>query len=306
MKSIIVAAVLLLLGAGCLAPVVQAKEAVKTITQPISKDGIGALGRIEPRSRVITLSHDAGPEGARIEKLTVAEGQLVKQGEVIAIFSDYNRKQAKLDSVRAKIPMLEAKIKAETANKNFYADELKRVNQLLKSSAVSKVRQEEAQKNSLQSTSMVDSLRAELISVQADVNLTEQELKQSQVTAPMDGTILKIHAWQGERVNDKGVVEIADLTKMDVVAEIYERDMPRIKVGQQAEIKIAGFPDVVKGEVRELGFQVMKNDMNGTDPLADRDNRVVEVRITLDPAMPEELAKKLSHLIFMQVDVRLL
>uniref|UniRef100_UPI00374DB641 hypothetical protein n=1 Tax=Nitrosomonas sp. TaxID=42353 RepID=UPI00374DB641 len=35
-----------------------------------------------------------------------------------------------------------------------------------------------------------------------------------------------------------------------------------------------------RAQVRELGFLVRKNDLNDTDPLADRDNRIIEVRIT--------------------------
>lgn len=39
-------------------------------TYPInSSQGIGALGHIEPRSRVISVSHNAGPEGARVKQL---------------------------------------------------------------------------------------------------------------------------------------------------------------------------------------------------------------------------------------------
>ena len=132
--------------------------------------------------------------------------------------------------------------------------------------------------------------------------LAERELEQSTLVSPIDGTILKIKAWPGERVTDNGVVEIANLTQIDVVAEIYERDMPRVKIGQKAEIKVPGMQETFGGTVRELGYVVRKNDMNDTDPLADRDNRVVEVRITLDPGKEEIL----KHLIYMQVDVRLL
>jgi HlyD family secretion protein len=46
---------------------------------------------------------------------------------------------------------------------------------------------------------------------------------------------------------------------------------------------------------------VRKNDINDTDPLADRDNRTVEVRISI----AGEKAELLKHLIYIQVNVRI-
>lgn len=266
-----------------------------------SEGQVGALGRIEPRSRVVRVSHDAGPEGARIGELKVAEGDRVEAGAVIAVFSDYPRKQAKAEAATARIAMLEAKLKAEESNASFFAKEFERYRVLAKTQAVSVARKDQAERDYRQSQAQVTSLKAELASSQAEAKLANEEFSQSQLVAPLAGTIVKIHAWPGERVGDAGVVEMADLTQLDVVAEIYERDMPRVRVGQQAVIKVPGFEESFSGEVRELGFQVRKNDVNDTDPLADRDNRVVEVRITLPPAE----AEKLKHLIYLQVDVRL-
>ena len=275
-------------------------EAVPVASQQTS--AIGALGRIEPRSRVIQLSHDAGPEGARIEQIFVEEGQRVTKGQEIAVFSDLPRNEAQLVSARTRIGVIEANIRAEEANQVFYDKDYARAAKLAKSDAIARSGLEEAEKNRQQTLSRLDSLRAELESAKADIMIAERELEQSRIISPIDGTILKIMSRIGERVSDQGIVRLADLSQMDVVAEIYERDMPRVKPGQKAEIRVPGLDQVFTGEVRELGFLVEKNDLNDTDPLADRDNRVVEVRITLDA----EAAQALTHLIYMQVDVRIL
>ena len=264
--------------------------------------GIGALGRIEPHSRVVDVSHDAGPEGARIAVLHVEEGSIIKKGDVIATFSDHERKQAKLQAANARVPMVEARIKAERANEQFFLRDYKRMSELVKTSAVSKARFDDALRNYQQSQASVAALQAELASAKADAELAAKELLQSELLSPMDATVLKINAWPGERVGDSGVVQLADLREIDVVAEIYERDMPRVSMGQKAEIMVPGMKQRFSGTVRELGYMVRKNDLNDTDPLADRDNRVVEVRIGLDG----ETSQALKHLIFMQVDVRLL
>ena len=97
------------------------------------------------------------------------------------------------------------------------------------------------------------------------------------------------------------VLQIADLSQLDVVAEIYESDLSRIKVGQKAYINAQDFKKPYHAQVRELGFQVKKNDLNDTDPLADRDNRIIEVRLTLDPKAVEDL----QHQIYRQVHIRI-
>tara|TARA_R110002073_G_scaffold136621_3_gene285203 strand:+ start:4417 stop:4680 length:264 start_codon:yes stop_codon:yes gene_type:complete len=60
-----------------------------------------------------------------------------------------------------------------------------------------------------------------------------------------------------------------------VVAEIYESDLSKEKVGQKAYINASGFKRIYNAQVRQLGFQVKKNDLNDTDPLADKDNRII-------------------------------
>lgn len=95
---------------------------------------------------------------------------------------------------------------------------------------------------------------------------------------------------------------MADLSQLDVVAEVYEADFPKVHVGQTAEIRLVGFPASYAAKVREFGFQVRKNDLNDTDPLADKDNRIIEVRLTLE----KQAVTDLQHQIYRQVQVRIL
>ncbi|WP_371381149.1 HlyD family efflux transporter periplasmic adaptor subunit [Sporomusa aerivorans] len=262
--------------------------------------GIGALGRVEPRSRVVVVSYDG--DGARVEEILVKEGQAVRKEDVIAVFSDFDRRQAKYASAMAKVRLIAAKIQAEQSTESYLLSEYKRMNELWKVGAISQSRFDEAERNLHQSQATVAALRAEMASGSADLDFSQKELSQGKLLSPLDGTILAVKARPGELVGSSGVVEIADLTRLDVVAEVYERDITRVKIGQKAEVKVAGLREPFIGEVRDIGFLIRKNDINDTDPLADKDNRVVEVRITLDSAAIESL----RHLIYMQVDVRLI
>ncbi|MBN8543623.1 MAG: efflux RND transporter periplasmic adaptor subunit [Alphaproteobacteria bacterium] len=268
----------------------------------VTAEGVGALGRIEPRSRVIRLSHDAGPDGARVEVLHVEEGQDVKQGDIIVTFSDHGRKLAALETAKAQIDVIRGRISAQEAERNTASREAERYRKLAQTSAVSIARKEEAENRLNQAVANIRALNAELTATNSQVKLAEEEVKQTQVTAPIDGTILKIHTRQGERVGDNGVADIANLTQLDAVAEVYERDIARVKTGQEAEITIRGMDAPITGSVRELGFQVFKNDLNNTDPLANRDNRIIEVRITINAAD----VQLLRNMMYRQVDVRIL
>lgn len=283
-------------------PAAQAKQAVAAAITHTTNEGVGALGRLEPRSRVIRVSHDAGPEGARVETLHVKEGQEVAAGDVIVTFSDHGRKLAALETAKSQIGVIEGRISAQEAERRTANLEYERYRQLAKTSAVSIARKDEAENRFNQAQANIKALGAELAAAKSQVSLAEEEVKQTEIRAPIDGTILKIHTWPGERVGDKGVAEMANLTQLDAVAEVYERDIARVKEGQDVEILIRGIDQPLNGTVREIGFQVFKNDLNDTDPLANRDNRVIEVRITI----PEESAPALRNMIYRQVDVRIL
>ncbi len=274
----------------------------KVLDQARRLSGIGALGRVEPRSRVVAVSYDAAGDGARIDKILVEEGQAVRRGDVIAVFSDIDQRQAKYASALAKVQLIAAKIQAEQSTESYYKSEYKRMNELWKAGAISQSRFDEAGRNLRQSQATVVALNAEFASVSADSDFSQIELSRGKLLSPMAGTILAIKSRPGERVGSSGVVEMADLAQLDVVAEVYERDITRVKMGQKAEVKVAGLREPFIGEVRDIGFLVRKNDISNTDPLSDRDNRVVEVRIMLDSIAVEAL----RHLIYMQVDVRLI
>ncbi|CAA9892447.1 ABC transporter permease [Candidatus Methylobacter favarea] len=264
--------------------------------------GVGALGRIEPRTRVIRVSHNAGAEGANLEKLLFREGDQVKNQDVLALLADHNKRKADIEVVKANMQVLESKLAVEKIILAYNEKEYLRYKTLIKTAAASISLADQKHLIFQQSQATIAQLRAEIASARADRRVAEENLAKTVIKAPIAGTILKIHTWPGERITDKGLLEMADLSQLDVVAEIYEADFPRVHIGQTAEIRIIGFPAPYAAEVRELGFQVRKNDLNDTDPLADKDNRIIEVRLTLE----KQAVSDLQHQIYRQVQVRIL
>lgn len=273
-----------------------------TDRREVKSQGIGALGRIEPRSRVIKVSHNAGPEGAKVAQLFFQEADWVQSGVKLATLSDHARKVAEVEAAKARVDVLKAQRVVEQVAFTFNKKEHLRY-QSLKQKSVASVSLADSKRLAFeQSEANLKRLSAEIINAQSDQEVLEAELENTFIYAPISGTILKILTWPGERIRDNGLLELADLTQLDVVAEVYESDLLNVKRGQKAYINATGFQRIYNAEVRELGFQVKKNDLNDTDPLADRDNRIIEVRLTLEP----DAVNVLQHQIYRQVQVRIM
>ncbi|MFO0866684.1 MAG: efflux RND transporter periplasmic adaptor subunit [Gemmataceae bacterium] len=138
-------------------------------------------------------------------------------------------------------------------------------------------------------------------SLEQQKQIAERKLEHSILRAPIDGTILRIAAVPGELVGPpQPIVQMANVTQMAVVAEVYETDAGRVKAGRKAKITSRAWPDrTLSGVVESVGTIIARNRILDSDPTASVDRRVVEVRIKLDHADPA------SQLINHQVTVEI-
>lgn len=134
--------------------------------------------------------------------------------------------------------------------------------------------------------------QAEVDKAIASLRQAEEDLELTNVKAPSDGQIIKINAYPGEQVGDEGIVEFAQTSKMMVIAEVYESDIGKVKVGQVANItsETGAFAGEITGKVSHIGLKIGKQDVLSTDPAADVDSRVVEVKIYLDRETSNRIA----------------
>lgn len=132
--------------------------------------------------------------------------------------------------------------------------------------------------------------QVELEAAQAAVGKAQADLKLAYVRSPIASQILKIHTWPGELVSDKGIVELGQTAQMYVTAQVYETDINRVQLGQRATVKSDGIVGDLQGTVAEVGLQIGRKDVLGTDPVADADARVVEVKIRLTPESSQKVA----------------
>lgn len=284
------------------------------------KEPVGAMGWIEPKSRVLRVGSPSMIDGARVERLDVQEGDIVKKGQMIGVFSTYDKNKATYNSAKSNLLLAEAnleKVLAGTKKNDILSQ--KRVVESLKASeesaALEFARVERLYFEKMASKSQYDSAKAEKDSIEAqrksaeetlaslkivrpeDVSIAKAQIEVaksevavakagmdlSTIFAPIDGEILTIYARNAEAVGDMGVLDIASLDVMDVVAEVDENDILKISKGNKAEITIPGFTQQFKGVVRDIGGQIRKNTMMNFDSRQIVDTRIIEVRIELDP-----------------------
>ena len=129
----------------------------------------------------------------------------------------------------------------------------------------------------------VQTALAEVNAAQAAVKKAQADLDLAYVRSPRNGQILKIHSWDGEIVGNDGIVDLGQTAQMVAVAEVYETDVKRLKIGQKAVITSEAFIGEAIGQVKEIGLQIYKNKVLNTDPTAATDARIVEVKVLLDP-----------------------
>ncbi|PIG92259.1 ABC exporter membrane fusion protein [Gloeocapsopsis sp. IPPAS B-1203] len=143
----------------------------------------------------------------------------------------------------------------------------------------------------------VAAAQAEVDSAIVAVKQAQANLDLAYVRSPRDGQIINIHTWSGEIVGNDGIVDIGQTNQMYVVAEVYESDIQKVRLGQKVTITSSAFPEELQGKVEEIGLEIGKKDVLDTDPTANIDSRVVEVKVRLNP----EASQQVSGLTNLQV-----
>ena len=291
------------------------------VENPSTARRVYALGRLEPRGTVLRISAPSGNEGSRIERLLVEEGQDVQAGELLAILdvavrreSAVRESEARLHSAEAKLNQIRAGAKAGDisaqvalvdkmeAEIQMARKELERARQLIAQKVMTaenleqkELSFERAKLESQRARATLESLREvrdvdvqlqerEVAAAAAVLDRAREELEAAKVRSPITGRILKIHTRPGERVGDRGILQLGDVAHMQAVAEVFEGDVHGLRIGQPALVRLSSDGREKTGTIEQIGLMVARKDVLSNDPVSDTDARVLEVRIAISPA----------------------
>lgn len=126
----------------------------------------------------------------------------------------------------------------------------------------------------------IDNAEAQVREAEASLAYAQTQLSFTTIHAPISGTILEKIAEKGELVTNSNfggtrgpqssVVAMADLSDLQVELDLNENDLPKVSMGQNAEIRMDAMPDrVYMGEVDEIA------------PQADRQKATVQVKVKI-------------------------
>lgn len=301
-----------------------ASAAQPTLTPPAI---LVAPGRVEPVRDPVALAFESG---GRIAEITVDEGDTVTRGQTLARLDDrlakarvaaaraavaaaeanyqlLRRGARKEDLDAAKAEVEAARTAADhRASEQARSEKLGAVGAVASSSvdadsAAARVAAATANAAAARYQALAKGSRTEQILVahagldaaKADLAAAEVALDQTILRAPQDGVVLRRFSEVGTlvtNVNPTPIVSIADLSVLEVRAEIDEADVAAISVGETAYATADAFggtqfPVKITRITRELGRKTMRDD----DPRARVDTRVLEVIAEFDGKTAEKL-----------------
>jgi len=217
---------------------------------------LNATGRVSAWRKAAVSTKATG----RLEWLGVQEGSRVKEGEVIARLEDRDVAAARDSAVagakaaRANLEQGEAELK--DAEHNF-----QRTKDLYQQKFISASALDSAEARFDKAKASISSLNGQIGVAEANARQAEVAVEQTLIRAPFDGIVLTKNANQGDIItpfssatDSKGaVVNMADMSTLEVEADVSEASISKIVVGMPAEIQLDAYPDLrLMGQVSRI------------------------------------------------------
>ena len=221
------------------APVELAASDLVQVRTRVLSQGLAISGTLKATNSAVVKARVAG----ELQGLSVREGDVVKAGQVIA----------NIDATDSQARVRQAQQQAQSAKAQV--DMAKRAYD--NNSAL--VEQGFISKSSLDtSLSSLAAAQANFRAAQAGADMATKALQDTVLRSPITGLVSQRLAQNGERMAVDGrVVEILDLSRMELEASLSAADALRVQVGQTAQLQIEGASAPVAAKVVRINPSVM-------------------------------------------------
>jgi HlyD family secretion protein len=262
MKKLILFVVVLALAAGGFYyyKVATSKPEPSVLTQQLSRgdvvETVGATGTLEAVETVDVGTQVSGV----VQELFADFNSIVKKGQVIARL-DPQLILTQIEQQSANVARAEADLDRLRVSLADAKQKLDRAEQMSAKQLIPKTELETAEVNVRAAEAQIKSSEASLTQARAQLNNQKVNLGYTTIVAPIDGIIISRNVDQGQTVaasmNAPTLYVIAaDLTKMQVLANIDEADVGRMRPGQRVTFRVDAFPtDTFVGEVEQVRLQ---------------------------------------------------
>ena len=234
-------------------------KVMQVIAEPFL-EWIPSTGTIKPWHEATIMSQTSG----QIKEVFLELGQFKRCDEVLVQVDD-ELKQYAYNQAHAQF--INAEANYEKANKD-----LERNKQLYKNKSITEFEMENARLKER-------SAYASMISAKAAFDTARRQLEDTKIKSPIDGDIAQKIVDVGDTVSPgMPIATIIDIRKLRVLVGISSQEIPRIKQGQQVQIKVDTYPNLTfKGKVSFIG------------PQAELSSRTFPVEIKVDNTSDKKL-----------------
>ena len=240
-------------------------DEVSYITDSVKRQNVQKVVNATGEVRAIELVTVGAQVSGEIEKLYVSIGQNVKKGDLIAEI-DSTTQQNEVYINKARLESYNAQLNAAQVSLKVAEKQYKRMQSLKKKNAASAEDLENAENTYETAKSKVTELESTIKETEISLSTAETNLGYTKITAPLDGTIVSVPVKQGQTINaamdTPAIVQIADLTQMEILIEISEGDISNIKPGVKVTYSIlADLNDVYETTLRSIdpGLTLLTN-----------------------------------------------
>jgi HlyD family secretion protein len=285
---------------------------IQVNTAPITRgdivDTVGASGTLQAVTTVQVGSQVSG----NIQYLGADFNSIVKKGQVIARL-DPSLFEAQMQQARANLSQTQAnliksqsdldrtKVQLTDAQQKFARAKELSARQLLPQSDLdaAKIAVDTAQAQLASQEATVTQTRAAVSQSQASLNQNQVNLDHTIIQAPIDGIVTQRSVDVGQTVAASMqaptlFVIAADLTKMQVNANIDEADVGRIRPGQHVTFKVDAYPtDTFEGTVSQIRLQpVVVSNVTTYGTVIDVPNAQLKLKPGMTANVKVEIAKR--------------
>ena len=250
------------------------KIARRTIVERVS-----ASGKIQPEVEVKITAEVNG----QIIKLPVKEGDVVEKGDLLVQLNPdiYDaavlRAEAALNSAKSNLASARAQVAQGEANQLAAKKAFERAEVLFDQTVISQAEYDQTEASYLTAnanlTSANESVRSAeyaILSGEASLQEARDNLSRTTLRAPQTGIVTALAKEIGESVQGNGftagevILNVSDLSAMEVNVEVNESDIVRIHLGDDAEIEVDAYlGEKFQGTVTEIGNTALNAGMNG-------------------------------------------
>ena len=202
-------------------------DEVSTCDLPMTLKAFGKVQLNEDR-----MAYVLAPLPGQVVRLSARTGDVVRKGDLLFMINSR-------DVAAAVGDFLESRKDLELAEKTCAMTKA-----LFEGQAVSAIALRQAENDLAKSQGR--RARAAAILKTLGVEMSEGELTSLvPVRSPIAGTVIdrKVTEGQYETADSNALLTVADLTSVWVVADLFERDLPRVAPGERAEVTTLAYPD---------------------------------------------------------------